>query len=272
MKPQSSKAVQPDIKGHAKKALGTAGHDKKGQKQEQHNAHQREYYETRSEQQNWRMLPDTTPYITNHVERFIKFADLKPADKILDVGCGMGKFTLPLATQGFRMTALDLSPVLLNELVSRAPHNVEIPTHCADILDPPEDLKGRFDKVSGFFMLHHLIDIAASFKQMHSLLNENGKVVFLDVNPFCALYYLQIFLAPTISWSAEKGMLNLTPKKIRAGLEQAGFNNIRIERYGILPPPLRNRAFGAALDDMFDKARIFRSMSAFQLISATRTS
>lgn len=237
---------------------------------EQHNTLQRQYYETRSEQQNWRMLPGTTPYIANHVERFIKFAELDTNDEILDVGCGMGKFTLPLAAQGFKMEGLDLSPVLLNELGSRAPETVEIPTHCADILAPPDDLKGHFDKVTGFFMLHHLIDIEASFKQMHSLLKENGKVVFLDVNPFCALYYIQIFLAPTMSWNAEKGLLNLTPKKITAGLKHAGFNKITIKRYGILPPPLRNRFFGPAVDDIFDKARIFRPVSAFQLISATR--
>ena len=151
-------------------------------KAEQHNTLQRQYYETRSEQQNWRMLPDTTPYIANHVERFIKFAELNTDDEILDVGCGLGKFTLPLAAQGFRMEGLDLSPVLLNELGSRAPETVEIPTHCADILEPPGDLKGRFDKVTGFFMLHHLIDIEASFKQMHSLLKENGKVVFTNKN------------------------------------------------------------------------------------------
>lgn len=237
---------------------------------EQHNALQRQYYETRSEQQNWRMLPDTTPYIANHVERFIKFARLNTTDEILDVGCGMGKFTLPLAAQGFRMEGLDLSPVLLNVLSSRTPETLDIPTHCADILVPPSDLKGRFDKVTGFFMLHHLIDVEASFKQMYSLLKENGKVVFLDVNPFCALYYFQIFLAPSMSWKAEKGLLNLTPKKILTSLQNTGFNDITIKRYGILPPPLRNRFFGPAVDGLFDKARIFESVSAFQLISATR--
>lgn len=237
---------------------------------EQHNALQRQYYETRSEQQNWRMLPGTTPYIANHVERFINFAKLKSSDEILDVGCGMGKFTLPLAAQGYKMEGLDLSPVLLSELGSRTQKTSDIPTHCVDILAPPDHLKNRFDKVTGFFMLHHLIDIEASFTQMHSLLKKNGNVVFLDVNPFCALYYLQIFLAPSMSWSAEKGILNLTPKRITAGLQNAGFNHITIKRYGILPPPLRNRFFGPVVDNLFDKARVFRAISAFQLISAVR--
>lgn len=244
--------------------------NQKSSKTDKHNALQRQYYETRSRQQNWRMLPDTSPYIANHVERFVDFANLNNKDDILDIGCGMGKFTLPLAAQGFRMSGLDLSPVLLSELSSRTPQDIRIPTHQADILSPPDELKGRFDKVTGFFMLHHLIDLEASFKQMHALLKDNGQLAFLDVNPFCPLYYLQISLAPSMSWSAEKGLLNLTPKKVTKGLEEAGFADIEIKRYGILPPPLRNRFFGPAIDNLFDKARIFTPVSAFQLISATR--
>jgi 2-polyprenyl-3-methyl-5-hydroxy-6-metoxy-1,4-benzoquinol methylase len=245
--------------------------NQKPSKTEQHNAIQREYYETRSDQQNWRMLPDTSPYIANHVERFVDFAELNDTDDILDIGCGMGKFTLPLAAQGFKMEGLDLSPVLLRELKSRTPQGVSIPTHQADILAPPDELKKRFDQVTGFFMLHHLIDVEASFKQMRSLLKDSGKLAFLDVNPFCPLYYLQITLAPSMSWSAEKGLVNLTPKKVKKGLQEAGFANIKIKRYGILPPPLRNRFFGPAVDNLFDKARIFSPVAAFQLISATRS-
>ena len=240
-------------------------------KAEQHNALQREYYETRTEQQNWRMLPGTTPYIANHVERFIEFARLESDDEILDVGCGMGKFTIPLASHGFRVQGLDLSPVLLGELGSRTEPGMNIPTHCADVLAPPDALRGQFDKVAGFFMLHHLVELETAFSKMRALLKSKGRVVFLDVNPFCALYYLQIFLSPSMSWRAEKGLLNLTPKKIRAGLHSAGFEDITIERYGILPPPLRNRFFGRAVDELFDNLRIFEPVSAFQLISARRS-
>lgn len=238
---------------------------------QQHNVHQRDYYESRTDQQNWRMLPDTTPYIENHVDRVVSFAGLSTEEEILDVGCGMGKFTLPLAARGYRVQGLDLSPVLLEQLTQRNNTSVQIPTHCADILMPPQAVKDRFDVVTGFFMLHHLIDLEASFEQVHGMLRRGGRVVFLDVNPLCFLYYLQIFLSPSMSWSAEKGILNLTREKINAGLENAGFQDVTIARYGILPPPLRNRFFGQALDDVFDGMRIFRPVSAFQLISAQRS-
>jgi 2-polyprenyl-3-methyl-5-hydroxy-6-metoxy-1,4-benzoquinol methylase len=237
---------------------------------DQHNALQRQYYEERSERQNWRMLPDTSPYVENHVDRVIDCAQLHKDDLILDIGCGMGKFTLPLARRGFRMEGLDLSPVLLEELSKRNPTQAEVPTHCADVLYPPTHLKDRFDKVTGFFMLHHLVDIEAAFRQVRTLLKHDGKVVFLDVNPYCALYYFQIFLSPSMRWKAERGMLNLTPKKLVSSLQAADFKNVAIRRYGILPPPLRNRSFGPALDNLFDKIPFSEPVAAFQLISADR--
>jgi hypothetical protein len=71
-------------------------------------------------------------------------------------------------------------------------------------------------------------------------------------------------------WKAERGMLNLTPRKIESSLQNADFKNVDIERYGILPPPLRNRSLGPAVDDLFDKIPFTRPVAAFQLISADR--
>ena len=34
----------------------------------------------------------------------------------LDIGCGMGKFTIPLASQAYQIDGLDISPYLLREL------------------------------------------------------------------------------------------------------------------------------------------------------------
>ena len=119
-------------------------------------------------------------------------------------------------------------------------------------------------------MLHHLIDIDLAFKKMHLLLNEKGQVIFLDVNPLCASYYFQIFLSPSMRWRAEKGMLNLTRKKIQSGLTKAGFTKVKIERYGILPPILRNTNVGEKFEKAYDQIGWIKSFSAFQLIRAEK--
>lgn len=233
-----------------------------------HNRVQRQYYERRLPEENWRIQPVQSSYIANHIDRIAAFGDLGPGERILDIGCGMGKYTLALAERGCRLEALDISPVLLQQLEAEAKGRFDIKLHCGDILDPSPELEGRFDVVVGFFMLHHLIDIAAAFRQVRKLLRKGGRVVFLDVNPLCPLYYLQITLSPTMSWRAEKGIVNLTRGQLDDALTAADFTAGSIERFGILPPVLRNRSFGPGFDRAFDALAFLKPVAAFQIIRA----
>jgi len=237
-------------------------------RQSQHNAVQLAYYEDRTFEENRRVSVQSTPYIQNHIAKFLSFAQLENGAKILDVGCGMGKYTLPLAELGHTMEGLDLSSKLLGELAHQTSNKTKIPLHCSDILNPEKALLGQYDIVVGFFMLHHLIDVGEAWKQMKRLLKPGGRVVFLDVNPMCPLYYLQITLSPSMSWSAEKGIVNLHRKKIESVAKMAGFKNLKIEKFGILPPALRNLRGGKSVETAFESLPFINGISAFQLISA----
>jgi 2-polyprenyl-3-methyl-5-hydroxy-6-metoxy-1,4-benzoquinol methylase len=239
---------------------------------EQHNRGQREYYESREKNENWRMRPAATasPYIQNHIEKIIAFGNLTTDEKLLDIGCGMGKYTIPIAQKGFNIDALDLSPVLLKELQSHCGDSIHINTHCIDILNPPASFTHHYDAIIGSFMLHHLIDIGEAFHHLNPLLNKNGKVVFIDVNPFCPLYYLQITLSPSMRWKAEKGIFQLSPSNIKSQLEKSGFKNITLKKFGIAPPLIRNLKIGKHIDDIFEKLTFLNSIAAFQLIYAEK--
>lgn len=64
-------------------------------------------------------------------------------NRLLDLGCGTGKSTLPLLGRGWRATAVDLSPGMLAQLKRKAGDQVE--TLEADIADLP--VLGEFDLV-----------------------------------------------------------------------------------------------------------------------------
>lgn len=235
----------------------------------QHNANQRSYYEDRRKEDNFRVAVAPTPYVMNHVDRMMSHSGIAPGDHVLDLGCGMGKFTIPIAEKGVKVDALDLSPKLLEELDRQAAGRADIRTICGDALDPDPELLGKYDHVIGFFVLHHLFDIPLAFQQIIRLLKPGGRIAFIEPNPLCPLYYLQVTFAPNMSWKAEKGILKLGRTRTLTALEQAGFTDARIEKYGILPPFLRNRKSGAALDAMFEKVTPLRPVSAFQVILAT---
>lgn len=63
--------------------------------------------------------------------------------RLLDLGCGTGKSTLPLVARGWQATAVDVSPGMLEELKLKAGDSVKV--HCADIAQLPR--LGEFDLV-----------------------------------------------------------------------------------------------------------------------------
>ena len=233
-----------------------------------HNQLQRTYYESRKVEENHRLAVEETPYISNHLDQVIARAGLTQDEAILDIGCGMGKYTIPLAERGYNVEGLELSPRLLETLQAEASGRTEIETHLGDILDPDASLLGRFDRIVGFFVLHHLIDIPAAYKSAAGMLKPGGRIAILEPNPLCPLYYLQITFTPTMSWAAEKGILSLKPRQTKQALAEAGFEDIYLHRFGILPPFLRNRKFGAQVEAVFDHIGLLRPMAAFQLITA----
>ena len=58
-----------------------------------HNSIQLDYY---AGQVKKTMLPVDSHYVNRHIGEFLQFSQIKPGENILEVGCGMGKFTIPL--------------------------------------------------------------------------------------------------------------------------------------------------------------------------------
>jgi SAM-dependent methyltransferase len=231
-----------------------------------HNRAQREYFEGRPKP---RMVPRNTPYLQRHVEQMIRRVPLHPGERILDVGCGMGRYTIPLADRGFVVEGLDLSPLLLESLRAYDGGRDRIPLHAADIAAPPSELQGRFDADVGFFALHHVHDLAACFGGMLQVLRPGGRVAFLEPNPLNPLYYVQMALTPGMSWEGDGGIVRMRPRLVLAAMRKAGLVPVGFERFGFLPPFAANTRAGAAAEPVLERFRLWRPALPFQLFIAT---
>src|SRR5437016_4273852 len=60
----------------------------------------------------FRTPPERT---AQEVEQILQRLDLPPGSAVLDLCCGYGRHTIPLAQHGYRMTGQDLSDVLLQQ-------------------------------------------------------------------------------------------------------------------------------------------------------------
>lgn len=106
--------------------------------------------------------------------------------KILDLGCGTGNLTIPLARRGYELTGVDLSPAMIEVAAGKAQKllNEDIRFYVGDMrtLSLPHQ---TFDTViSGCDVLNYLTveaDLLASFQVVQRLLQVGGLWLF-DLN------------------------------------------------------------------------------------------
>jgi SAM-dependent methyltransferase len=232
---------------------------------ERHNRAQIDYFERAGKHA---MRPTDSHYIQRQVDRLAAFAGLSRGERVLDVGCGMGRYTFALADRGLIMEGLDLSAALLERFRQFDAGRYAIPLHCGDVLHPPADLSGRFDAVVGFFTLHHLHDLTGCLHAMRSISKPGGRIVFLEPNPFNALYYIQMLLVPGMSWRGDKGILTMREDTVFDAMRAAGLRNPSLERFGFLPPFLVNRSWGPRVEEGLERVRPWRRLLPFQLFRA----
>jgi 2-polyprenyl-3-methyl-5-hydroxy-6-metoxy-1,4-benzoquinol methylase len=234
---------------------------------EDHNRAQIEYFERAGKRA---MRPTASPYVDRQVDELVRFAGLTQGERVLDVGCGMGRYTFPLAERGFRVEGIDLSETLLDRLHSFNAGRYDIPLHCADIVDTPKGLDGAFDAMVGFFTLHHVHDLTAAFHAGARLVRPGGRVVFLEPNPLKPLFYLPMAVVPGMSWQGDKGILKMRPHTVFSAMASSGLTSLSMVRFGFFPPFLANRSWGSGLERALERLRFCQPFSAFQLFRGDR--
>lgn len=230
---------------------------------QQHNSIQFDYYSGKVKKT---MLPVNSYYVNRHIEEFIKYSGISRNDKILEVGCGMGKFTLPMLKRGYKITGLDLSPILLQKLLEYNDNKFQIDLIASDILEIPEEYNEQFDYVIGFFMLHHVMHLETCLQAMSRVLKPNGSIIFLEPNAYNPLYYFQIIFSPTMSWKGDKGVAMMTSKNFLRAAQYSGLKNVSIHKYGFFPSFVVNNPIGRFTETSLEKMKIFKGISAFQII------
>jgi SAM-dependent methyltransferase len=234
---------------------------------EEHNLVQRRYFETTLK---GNLVPADSPYLNRHVEEALRAAGSAAGGRVLEVGCGMGRYTLLLARRGIRVEGLDLSGLLLERLRDFDQGCHDIPLHEADVADLPEALAGGFDLVLGFFTLHHVHQLQRCFEGVARALRPGGRVVFLEPNALNPLFYVQILITPGMTWAGDGGILSMRRRKVFSAMEGAGFTELTLARFGFVPPFVANRGWGRRLEGVLESFPLWRSLLPFQVFAGLR--
>jgi ubiquinone/menaquinone biosynthesis C-methylase UbiE len=119
---------------------------------------------------------------------------------VLELGCGAGDLSLELLRRGARLTALDLSPGMVEVARSRA-EGLE-----GTFVVAPAEATGlpeaSFDLVVGKWVLHH-VDVAATASEVRRLLAPGGRGVFFENqarNPLLRVARRRLWGARRLEW------------------------------------------------------------------------
>lgn len=114
--------------------------------------------------------------------------DVLPCPTI-DLGCGAGNYVVYLATQGFDVTGVDISPSAI-KLASENATKKGVRCHfiVADVLGDLHEIRQTFDFAYDWELLHHIFPEQRKtyIKNVHRLLNPRGKylcVCFSELDP-----------------------------------------------------------------------------------------
>ena len=148
--------------------------------------------------------------------------------RALDVGCGVGRWSVELARRGYHVTGFDLSPYMIERARARAAARaVGGDFLVADV--GSVELNGAFNLIVCVTVLQHLTEAeraAQAIGRLADHLARSGRLILLEAAPtrHCSRCDTAMFRARTLEW-------------YRVALEQAGLE--LIAQRGVDPMPLK---------------------------------
>jgi 2-polyprenyl-6-hydroxyphenyl methylase / 3-demethylubiquinone-9 3-methyltransferase len=153
----------------------------------------------------------------------------------LDVGCGGGLLTEPLARLGGRVTGIDASPEVIAVARDHAPRmGLEIEYRAGDVLE----LQGEFDLITAMEVIEHVAEPAAFVAALGKLLAPDGLLLMSTPNATAMSRLLLITLAEGLG-HIPRGTHEfdkfIPPEQMKLLLADAGLKCCDIEGMGWSP-------------------------------------
>jgi SAM-dependent methyltransferase len=168
-------------------------------------------------------------------------ADLKPGERVLDIGCGDGAFTEEASRRTGNVVGLDFSREMLDAARERLAHvpGIEWVEGDAAALPFPD---ASFDAALAVAMLGMMPDPLAVVREAFRVLKPSGRLILADLNrwsSWAAERRIRGWLKPSAVWGKARFF---SAADLRCLLRDAGFQDIAL-RGAVYYPPVDSALF-----------------------------
>lgn len=213
------------------------------------------------------------------LRRWLKIA---PGTRVLDVGCGVGRWSSLLAARGGIVTGMDLSPTMIDEARRRAVTRGVL-EHCRFVVQDLAQLDAgeKFDLILGVTVLQHILDpeaLRSAVQRMSDHLAPGGRMVLLEAAPASIAEHCDTTVFRARQRHVYLDLFAQTGIELRAicGVDPAPFKTWLLPHLRRLPRPLALSALALVtlvstpVDVLFGRRAVQRSWHAvFVLQRAT---
>lgn len=191
--------------------------------------------------------------------------------KVLDLGCGTGRWGLQIAKKAKEVIGVDISKHSIQIANRTAKHNMI--HNFSGVVDDFKSVmyKEKFDIVLATNLIHHADNIDIIMENVYKSLKKDGKFVIFEINPLNPLYYPFFILIGQLKshltleyWRSNiyslKGLLNRNNFKVQSVL-----------KWCYLPTTLYNHSlFFKKINEYLNRIPLVNEFCAFHIITSTK--
>lgn len=207
---------------------------------------------------------------------FFSFLDSPKNLKLIELGCGYGRFVLPLLNMGYEVTAVDISKSSLMEIqveAKRKSLDKKLNIVESDFTKPM--FLNKFDAAFCISTFHLLAEKEKDRKKilfnLVRSLKPCGTLMLIEPNPLNPFYYPFYLFSSQVSWQVEKYFMKSTEKNLRSIFREMGIANIKVKYVGFLPLRLIDSfPITAFINNAINRTPLFNKFSSFIYIKGIK--
>ncbi len=142
---------------------------------------------------------------------------LKPGNRILEIGCGIGSVVAELTTQGYDITGTDISREAIAYGLKKY-GDIKLQVQAAEMLEFEDE---TFDIVLSFDLFEHIAQVDRHVSEVFRVLHAGGYYLFQTPNKYSNAIF-ETLSKKSLKWRRAHPSLH-TPGQLRRRLSEHGF-------------------------------------------------